>query len=365
MKIAYLAHWDASRESGVLKKIYMQARAWVGLGNTAGIFFLSPTETLWPGLAGLQVEAVARGNVYERPQRAKQLTERILGWKPDCVYMRLSTYYPAFEDLMKVCPTFLELNDSDRFDYHIGSSWWKKVYQRVTTPRLLSLARGIVYIAQDFAERTTQPHIPNLVLGNGVELERYPELPPHSGARPRLVFLGDPPASRDPLLNFMAHDKILFLARQFPQWDFDLIGMEKRDFAEELPENVQAHGFLTQDQYEPILAAADIGIGVLGLHRKGLNEASPIKVREYLAYGLPVISGHPDTDFLGGRPFLLELPNYENNVRNALPVIEQFVLTWKGKRVRREEIQHVSWKEKEALKLQFFQENLRQTFRLP
>ena len=359
MKIAYLAHWDASRESGVLKKIHMQARAWTSLGNTAGLFFLSTQETLWPGLADLYAEAVARGRIIDRPQRARLLTEHILQWKPDCVYMRLSTYYPAFEQLMKVCPTFLELNDSDRFDYHIGATWWKKLYQRVTTPRLLTLAKGLVYIAQDFAERTTQPHIPNLVLGNGVELERYPELPPHCGARPRLVFLGDPPASRDPLLNFMAHDKILFLASQFPQWDFDLIGMRNQDFVEKLPENVKAHGYLTQELYEPILETGDIGIGVLGLHRKGLNEASPIKVREYLAYGLPVISGHPDTDFLGGRPFLLELPNHENNVRDALLEIEQFVLAWKGKRVKREELQHISCNEKEAKKLQFIRDHLR------
>jgi glycosyltransferase involved in cell wall biosynthesis len=43
-----------------------------------------------------------------------------------------------------------------------------------------------------------------------------------------------------------------------------------------------------------VLAAADIGIGPLALDRNGMREAQPIKVRLYLASGLPVLYNYVD-----------------------------------------------------------------------
>jgi len=42
---------------------------------------------------------------------------------------------------------------------------------------------------------------------------------------------------------------------------------------------------------------ADVAIGALATYRKGMKETSTLKVREYLAYGLPVILDHHDPDF--------------------------------------------------------------------
>ncbi|TKR53872.1 glycosyltransferase family 4 protein [Allopusillimonas ginsengisoli] len=54
------------------------------------------------------------------------------------------------------------------------------------------------------------------------------------------------------------------------------------------------HGVLEAPDYELIMSNCDIGIGSLALGRKGLQEAATLKVREYLAIGLPVFSGHKD-----------------------------------------------------------------------
>jgi hypothetical protein len=86
-----------------------------------------------------------------------------------------------------------------------------------------------------------------------------------------------------------------------------------------------------------------------------MNEACPLKVREYLAYGLPIIIGYSDTDFLERPDFILTLPNHENNVNESLSEIEKFVLKWKGKRVPRDMITHIDICEKEKQRLSFFQ----------
>jgi hypothetical protein len=86
------------------------------------------------------------------------------------------------------------------------------------------------------------------------------------------------------------------------------------------------------------VAAADVAIGPLALHRNRMDEASPLKVADYLAYGLPVIIAHQDTRFPDGAPFLLQLSNEEDNVDRALDDIAAFVDSWVGRRVDRREI---------------------------
>jgi len=52
----------------------------------------------------------------------------------------------------------------------------------------------------------------------------------------------------------------------------------------------------TKIELNSILQIMHIGIGSLGLFKIGLTEASPLKVREYLANGFPIIIGYRDTD---------------------------------------------------------------------
>jgi len=90
-----------------------------------------------------------------------------------------------------------------------------------------------------------------------------------------------------------------------------------------------------------------------------MEEASPLKVREYLAYGLPVIIGYKDTDFHEDVPFILRLPNSEDNIEANLSAIETFVHRWRNQRVPREAIAHLDIKVKESQRIAFFQKILK------
>ncbi len=118
--------------------------------------------------------------------------------------------------------------------------------------------------------------------------------------------------------------------------------------------NVKAHGFLSTESYSQILASADVAIGTLALHGKNMDEASPLKVREYFAYGIPTIIGYKDTDFAEPAPFLLRLPNTAANAQDSVQQIEYFVNTWKGQSVPREAILHLDVAGKEHQQLAFF-----------
>ena len=65
---------------------------------------------------------------------------------------------------------------------------------------------------------------------------------------------------------------------------------------------IVAHGLVNGDQLSAILAGASAGIAALRADGKGLTQACSLKVRDYLAAGVPVVSGHDDV-FPGDFPY--------------------------------------------------------------
>lgn len=353
MKIAYIARWDIGRESGVLKKIASQMRVWINEGNEVSLFVLSRDDKIWEGMGDLPVDIVPCGKILTRFFEAELLVKRVLTWKPDAAYLRFGTYYPSLEVLMASTPTVLEINTDDVAEGRLTLSKCGYLYHRVTRERILRAACGMVFVTREIVDRFSQYEKPSLVVGNGIDLFQYPQLPAPKNPNPRLVFMGSPGAL------WHGVDKILWLAPHFVQWQFDLIGVGPADLNVELPPNVSAHGPLNRAQYKELMARADAAIGTLALHRKQMNEASPLKVREYLAYGLPTIIGYRDTDFPRPVPYLLQLPNTPSNVVDHVPMIEQFVEAWRGKRVNRKEIAHLDLGLKERERISFFHRVLR------
>ena len=150
-------------------------------------------------------------------------------------------------------------------------------------------------------------------------------------------------------------DHIAELAAAKPHWRFDIVGVERGELALPIPPNMTFHGRLLQRGYQPLLDRADIAIGTLALYRKGMEEASPLKVREYLANGLPVITAYRETDFPDPVPFVLQLPNRPGNVLENLPAIERFARSWKGRRVEPNGIGHLDTAVKEAARVGYME----------
>ncbi len=76
------------------------------------------------------------------------------------------------------------------------------------------------------------------------------------------------------------------------------------------------HGRLDQKEYQKILSKCNLGIGSLAMYRTGVKEGATLKVREMLAMGLPVYSGHVDTALPD------EFPFYKNNVVKLKNIID-------------------------------------------
>lgn len=73
--------------------------------------------------------------------------------------------------------------------------------------------------------------------------------------------------------------------------DFQISSIKKNEVRREV---FKIHGSMSEDAYREILAECHIGIASLAMERQNLTEGSTLKVREMLAMGLPIYSGHHD-----------------------------------------------------------------------
>ena len=148
-------------------------------------------------------------------------------------------------------------------------------------------------------------------------------------------------------------DKVGRLAALRPGWQFDIVGVA-RPAAFDVP-NVDLASVARP-------APAARGHGAAPMSASGpwpctartLTRARPLKVREYLAVGLPVLYGYhdPDADDLG--PYVLRIDNTETSIEDALDRIDAFVCGARGVRVPRSSVAHIDAAVKEGQRLALF-----------
>jgi len=353
MRIAYLVHLNMDNLTGVFKKVVDQVITWRRLGHEAKLFVVTRNSQVVHSInnffSDAQVSFYDNRSVIDRLKAFSKAVVAVRCFSPDVIYIRRDLFYPQIYRIALSLPLVVEINSEELLELkmHSKAQW---LYHLFTRPIMDRRVKGMVFVTQELAQKGYYGRLclPKCVVGNGIDLERYPALPVSKSKTPHLLFISSPAV-------WHGIDKLMFLAKQFPHWTFHLVGLTSSDVPQ-APKNVQLYGRLSLDEYLPIAAQAHIGIGPLALHRKGLNEASPLKVREYLALGLPVIIGYQDTDFIGEEPFICRIPNTEDNILTNLEKIERFVLSWMGRRVNREVVTHLDYKIKETKRIAFFED---------
>lgn len=350
MRIAYVFHLVDGPEGGVFKKIVDQSLQWIQLG--ADVFFYILTTKAQAGsfthnTHGIPTFVYGYGGIAERFKKLSQLYAQIIRDSASIVYHRYDLFHSAFKKITGKIPVIMEINSDDISEYRLGSHlrYW---YNRFTRRHIFSNVKGLVFVSQQLSEKSHFADFgkPYLVIGNSIDLQRFRNFPVPENPDPVLVFLG---SAKQP---WNGIDKIFWIAQHFNTWRFDVIGPNPTDFSN-VPRNVTIHGFLSQAQYEPLIAKADVAIGPLSLHIINNDESSPLKIREYLAYGLPVIICSRDTDFPDGAPFLLQLSNEPDNVKRNISEIGNFVNEWRNKRIPREAVNFLDVRVKEKKRVAF------------
>jgi hypothetical protein len=349
VKIAYLVHFRGGSESGILRKVASQAAAWTALGAEVGLFVATApaSESAWRALPqAVVVRTPPRGPLALLRER-EALVHDVEGWRPQVVYLRHGLVHPGLVRLARRLPCVIEVNGDDLAEFRLTSRR-RYLFARLTRGLLLRRAAGLVFVTHELAAKPSFAGYgrPGCVVANGIDLASVTPAPPPANDRPHLVFVGHPASPWHGL------DQLEHLAAEQEHWRIDVIGPSPDELSMGLP-NLIAHGPLEQAACRMLLAKGDAAIGSLALHRVGIEEASTLKVREYLAIGLPVILGYRDTDFPDGAPFILRLENRIDSVRTARAAIAEFVGAWQGRRVSRADVAHLDTPVKERTRLEF------------
>ena len=351
MRIAYVLQWEDGLESGVMKKVRAQIEEWGRLGANCHVFVLTAEEsvlnrdlkkrdTAW-------LSCFRYRGMFGRFVASGALSRAVDAWQPSLLYSREMALYPPLWSLVRNRLSCLEINSDSRREYSVGASLASS-YRRATRRLYLNAFDGFVFVTHEL-ERIVSPLTrtrKTIVIANGISLVRVGGCARREAER-ALVFIGSPGQ------RWQGVDRVIQLAGVLRQWRFDIVGYDEAQIerCEEIGSNMRFHGFLDRSQYRTILEKATAGIGTLALERKGLTEASPLKVREYLAYGLPVIVGYQDTDFPEGAPFLFRVQGDVSDWN--IDELHEFLDSWMAKRIPREAIAHLDTKVKEAQRLRF------------
>ena len=198
----------------------------------------------------------------------------------------------------------------------------------------------LVIVSAERLYQSKAPHNPNTVLvQHGVDFQHFRKActgevkPPAEQAnlpRPILGFFGL-------VADWVDVDLMAEMARRFPEGSLVIVGKVSTDVSklEALP-NVHFFGRKPYADLPAYCAGWDVSLMPFRINELTLN-SNPLKVREYLAAGLPVISTPiPEVEVLNLCRIAADADEFEREIRDALkdpgPTIE-----------RSDQIRHESW----------------------
>ncbi|MBL8080147.1 MAG: glycosyltransferase family 4 protein [Anaerolineales bacterium] len=356
MRIAYVSlHWPRTRDSGVGKKIQSQIAAWRKMGHEVCLFmhtaeYKTPADLIDANYFFYNVTGKVRTE-FNRVAAARQMFAALQDFLPDIIYLRYGIYVYPLHLLSNIACVIEEINTND-LTQHEGLGLIYSVYNRLTRGILFRRIHGLITVSRELANSSAFAgyHKPTQVIANGINLKEFPLLPAPANKNPRVVFIGNPGYA------WHGMDKLVMLARLTPDVHLDIIGYHELPELEPLPANISLHGYLGFQDYIKVLEMADVAISSLALHRVHLEEASPLKSRECLAFGLPLVIAYVDTDLDDlNFDFILRIPNKEDNIQTHAQVIRDFAYRMRGVRVERKLVERLDQLNKELKRIAFFE----------
>ena len=355
MRIAYVTIHVAPEimQGGVGKKIKSQTGIWREHGHEVSIFSLTPAEIPFSGERQFIFDA--RVNLLKREFNRSSMLNQMLAaleeYKPDIIYLRYGLYSFPLHHIFRIAPVVLETNSNDKVEYASRGKifyWMNRLTRNLTFASVSGFIPPTRELIRAFPAKYNKP---NVVISNGIDLSSAELLPPAKNTNPVITMVASPG------MDWHGVDKLIHFAEKCPDVIVNIVGYSSADVQMTIPSNARLHGFLNRTQLREIYLTTDVACGTLALHRKDMDEACTLKVREALAYGLPVIIAYHDTDLSEVTlETILKIPNTENNVIENYERICKFAYDMLGRRVDVEKVYpYFDQRKKEQSRLAFFQ----------
>lgn len=358
MRIAYVTIHIAPEimKGGVGKKIKTHLKLWREQGHDVTLFSLTPAEIPFPE-ERLFLFDPGGGLLNREIRRAsglKRLLAALREHQPDIIYFRFGLYSYPLHRIHKIAPVVVDTNSNDVDEYRKKGAFFYWL-NRFTRTFIFGPASGVVSPSHELVDILVPKHDkPVCVVANGVDLTDVEILPAPKNEHPVLTLVGTPGMS------WHGVDKLIEFAKLYPEITVNIVGYAPKDVDGAVPSNVKLHGFLGREQVQAVLAGTDVACGTLAFHRNKMHEASALKVREALTFGIPVLIAFRDTDLHEVQvDTIMNIPNTEDNVISHAKEIRDFAYAMMGKRVDLNVVgPYLDQRKKEQKRLAFFEQVL-------
>lgn len=346
MKIAYILSHDIDRNDGVVKKIIDQTKTWEKQDHQVEIFTICNSK----GHSKLDTKKYPfSGAMKSRILVNDKLYSDVESFSPDIIYFRYDFWNSTVFALSKKFNLIIESNTASKKEalLQLRAERSLKALLRYMSIQLFDdvfrkRIKGVVSVTEEiFKLEYDSKKLPNITIPNSVPLSNYSIIKSENkDSKVNLCFLGSP--------NQPWHgvDIIQDLAKKLPNYVFHIIGSDGEN-----TENLKYHGYLSKEHYLEILKKCSIAIGSLALYRNGLIQACPLKVREYLLGGFPIIIGYDDIVNKDKPSWCFELKSSSDE---TITKLIDFIEKNKNYVVPVEELKAISLDDNETKRLEFF-----------
>ena len=215
-------------------------------------------------------------------------------------------------------------------------NWLLFAYAKLCYKILIKNSAGAICLTREILLQMTEnyPGVPSIVVPNGISTFTS-TVNRKMHARFKFCYLV---GHHSP---WQGLDKFIDLAHLLPSCDFYIIGnFDKQNF---FPDNLYLVGYLSGKALQDFLMEMDVGISTLELSKKNMEEACPLKTREYLGAGLPVAGAYIDTGISNGSKFFHRII-LENGIFSPSEATKlfNFAMYWSDKRITYSDIASMS-----------------------
>ena len=349
--LSYFIISFGGQKSGVFKKIADQVQEWENKGLDFQICVITDHASAddWRSIcknSQIFIDKIGIWRFFSRTLKLRKVSKQTL----DTMYVREIAPLPFLRVFRKnnwviELQTFQqnEIRERSKVKSAIYRIWYRTWFKNFDAYVCVSEEIRDKF-KMDFGKKES------IVISNGINLKLFEPLKiRNANSHPNFFFIGDLTQS------WQGTEQIFELASLIPLSQFHIVG--PNNFESCAYSNIFIHGSLEREEYELIAENCDVAFGTLNQRSTGMHEASPLKVREYLKWGLPVIGRYQDTDFGKDLDFFLELPDSPSPLSSFQEDILSFAHRWKGKRVPLEDFKHlIDSKVKEESRVGFFEE---------
>jgi glycosyltransferase involved in cell wall biosynthesis len=315
MQIVYLIKSSGEENDlGFIRKVIIQKKCLQELGCSVEIysFDLFPSVNEIEDIKHISLFPAKRKTArifkyYYELKLLKKAAQIIRKVKPHVIYMRDYFFlFNFYSEISKIAPLFVEV-ETNVFGELKTKNYIKYLLEVLLKRRYFKSIKGMVCITNEILSIEREyNNKPALVLGNGIENNQIKSVSrADNDEYINILFIATPNQSWQGVERLIESYENAVNKDKFK---IHIVGYESmKDLKDE---KVIFYGYIKdKDELEKIYSAADIGIGTLCLYKKHMKEAAPLKVRSYLAKGIPAVIGYEDTDLGEELPFVYKVKN--------------------------------------------------------